>query len=76
MEVVIRIQRILTEGDESVVQPKDYKSIQINPSGKPTNEKDPAKKSKQQLEKELSDQVKTGELSPALANNTAKLAGL
>jgi hypothetical protein len=76
IEVTVRMQRIPPEGAEDMVQPKDYKSIQINPSGTPPNEKDPTKKSKQQLEKELSDQVKTGELSPALANNTAKLAGL
>jgi len=43
---------------------------------KPPNEKDPAKKSKQQLDKELSEQVNKGEISTTLADASAKMADL
>ena len=62
------------KGDEVPKDPKDMKTVQT--IVKPPNEKDPAKKSKQQLDKELSEQVNAGVISTTLADSTAKIAGL
>jgi len=62
------------KGDEVPKDPKDMKTVQT--IVKPPNEKDPAKKSKQQLDKELSEQVNAGVISTPLADSTAKIAGL
>jgi len=61
-------------GDKVPKDPKDLKTVQT--ISKPPNEKDPAKKSKQQLERELSEQVNKGEVSTTLADATARMAGL
>jgi len=62
------------KGDEVPKDPKDMKTVQT--IVKPPNEKDPAKKSKQQLDKELSEQVNKGEISTTLADASAKMADL
>jgi len=62
------------KGCEMPKDPKDMKTVQT--IVKPPNEKDPAKKSKQQLDKELSEQVNAGVISTTLADSTAKIAGL
>ena len=60
--------------DEMPKDPKDMKTIQT--IVKPPNEQDPAKKSKQQLDQELNEQVRKSEISTTLADASAKMAGL
>lgn len=62
-------------GEEDMVQPKDYSTIQINSKGK-SNEKQPKAKPKEQIAREISEQIARGELSPAAADAMSKLGGL
>ena len=63
------------EGGDDVVEPKDYNTIQINPTPK-AHEKQPEAKPKEQIAREIEQQISNGELSPAAADAMAKLGGL
>lgn len=64
------------EGDDgNVVEPQDYSSVQISPKGR-ANEKKPEAKPKEQLAREIDEQIQRGELSPDKADAMAELGGL
>lgn len=63
------------EGGEQVVAPKDYGTIQIQ-NKKPAKKEQPEEKSKEQLSKEIDEQVQKGLISPETADGMAKLGDL